>query len=109
MTITIRGRHVVYLVVAALALLAAAFLAGCSAKAQEPFNDAAVSGHFSGPAVEGNMPDGFSNWASKCGPDGFRVFVLFHSDSPYGAITAVPDPACRTAPRPGPEPSAAGQ
>jgi hypothetical protein len=51
------------------------------------------------------MPDGFGNWASKCGPDGFRVFVLFHSDSPYGGIAVVQDPACRTAPRPGPEPT----
>lgn len=108
LTIQIRRAHLLWAAVAAVLLLAAAVVAGCSAKALEPFNDAAVSGHYAGPAVVGNMPDGFGNWASKCGPDGLRVFTLFHSDSAYGAVAAVPDRAClAVTARPGPAPAAA--
>lgn len=40
------------------------------------------------------MPDGFSNIASKCdGPN--RVYVVFHSDSAYGSVAVVAnDPRC---------------
>jgi hypothetical protein len=106
-TIEIRRTHLIWAGLIAVVLLAAAILAACSGKALEPFNDAPVSGHFEGAAVTGSMPDGFGNWSSKCGPDGFRVFTLFHSDSAYGGIAVVPDRACLTAPQqPGPAPSA---
>lgn len=40
------------------------------------------------------MSDGFSNVGTKCGPDGLRIFVLYHGDSAYGGISVVPDPLC---------------
>lgn len=43
----------------------------------------------------GYMPDGFSNYATKCDRPGIRVYVLFHEDGPFGSITAIADPACR--------------
>lgn len=41
------------------------------------------------------MPDGFSNWASKCdGPN--RVYTIYHGDQKYGSIAVVPnDPRCK--------------
>jgi hypothetical protein len=81
---------------AAIALTAAATLtlAGCSQKMQEPFRDAPVSGHQSAPAEVIEMPDGFSNVADKCDGHGHRVYVVFHGDSAYGAVTAISDPTC---------------
>jgi hypothetical protein len=40
------------------------------------------------------MPDGFSNVSSKCdGPN--RVYVVFHSNAAYGAVSVAPnDPRC---------------
>ena len=40
------------------------------------------------------MPDGFSNLASKCdGPN--RVYVVFHHSGAYGSVSVVPnDPRC---------------
>lgn len=85
---------------AALALLALAltFLAGCGlGKATEPFNDSGVGQHLNGNADVGNMPDGVNNWASKCAEPGIRVFTIYHGDSAYGAIAAVPDKTCKVA------------
>jgi hypothetical protein len=69
------------------------FLSGCG-KAAEPFNDAPVSGENTGAAEKINMPDGFSNVATKC-DHGNRIYVAFHGDSAYAAIAVVPnDPSC---------------
>jgi hypothetical protein len=85
-------------IVAAMAgaALAAGLLAGCgpTSKIAQPYDDASVSRHLTGPAEVVNMPDGFSNFADKCDGHGHRVFVVFHNDSAYGAITAINDPTC---------------
>lgn len=79
---------------AAAALLAAVALVGC-AKFVEPFNDAPRSKvENSTPADIVTFPDGFSNVATKC-DHGNRVYSAYHGDSPYGAISVVPnDPTC---------------
>jgi hypothetical protein len=77
----------------AVALL---LLAGCDAtgKAAQPFDDAQVAGHNTGKADVINMPDGFSNVATKC-DHGNRIYVVYHGDSTYGSITVVAkDPTC---------------
>jgi len=82
-------------IAAATAATTLALLAGC-AKYTEPFKDAPRSGNDNGaPADLIRFPDGFSNAASKCdGPN--RVYVAYHGDSGYAAITVVPaDPTCR--------------
>lgn len=45
------------------------------------------------PEVHWNV-DGYSNYTDGCDGHGFRVFVVFHDNNNYGAITAVPDPTC---------------
>lgn len=68
-------------------------LAGCD-KAAEPFKDAPRSGTNSAPAKVIEMPDGFSNLATKC-DDGNRIYVVFHGDNTYGSVSVVPhDPSC---------------
>lgn len=80
--------------VAAAAILTLT-LGGCMDKYTEPFKDAHRSGTNSGPAEVGTMPDGFSNWATKC-DNGNRVYVLYHGDNKYGSVAVVPaDPTCR--------------
>jgi hypothetical protein len=77
--------------VTAVTLLA---LTGCS-KITEPFKDAPRSGVTNNvPADVITFPDGFSNVSSKCdGPN--RVYVAFHNDSAYAAMSVVPnDPRC---------------
>lgn len=80
----------------AAALAAVLLTAGCGLgdKANEPFQDAPRSGTDNGPAVIVNMPDGFSNVATKCVGD-VRISVVFHGNSRYGAVSQVVDPACR--------------
>ena len=63
-------------------------------KATEPLQDAPIASRDTSAAEVYNMPDGFSNFASKCDHHGNRVYVAFHHDSPYGAITVVKDPTC---------------
>lgn len=68
-------------------------LSGCS-KFTEPFHDAPRGSTNSGPADVGTMPDGFSNYATKC-DHGNRVYVVFHNDKAYGSIAVVAnDPTC---------------
>ena len=69
---------------------------GCASNT-EPFNDAPISHKNDSPAYVGSMPDGFSNWASKCDPQGggFRVFTAFHGDGDRAAIAVIADPTCR--------------
>lgn len=82
------------LALTAVALLATVGLAGC--KATEKYSDAPASGpNDKTPAQVFSMPDGFSNWSEKCDGHGFRVFIVFHGDSSYAAITAVPDATCK--------------
>jgi hypothetical protein len=83
---------------------AAAFaLAACGSdsKTVEQYKDAGVSSRNDAPAEVGTMPDGFSNWASKCdGPN--RVYTVFHYNNAKdtggdvaGAIAVVAnDPRC---------------
>lgn len=79
----------------AAAFIGITFMAGCSNKQRQQFNDAPRTGtDNTAPAQVIAMPDGFSNVASKCdGPN--RVYVVFHSDSAYGSVDVVPnDPRC---------------
>jgi hypothetical protein len=63
-------------------------------KANEPFKDAKRGSTNDSPADVGEMPDGFSNYATKC-DHGNRVYVIFKSDSAYGSLAVVPnDPTC---------------
>jgi hypothetical protein len=63
-------------------------------KASEPWKDAPRGTVNDQPADVGTMPDGFSNYSTKC-DHGNRVYVIFHGDSPYGSIAVVPqDPTC---------------
>jgi len=79
-----------------LLLAAAALAAGCGVKGQTRFQDARRTGVVnSQPADLGTMPDGYSNYATKC-DHGNRVYVLFHEDSAYGGIFVVQnDKTCR--------------
>lgn len=77
--------------VAALVLLTGA---GCD-KYTEPWKDAPRGVVNEGPADVGTMPDGFSNFSTKC-DHGNRVYVVYHGDNPYGSIAVVPqDPTCK--------------
>lgn len=96
MRITISKREKrVGLAMAGVGLLAAT-MAGCGDKLTEPFQDAPRAATVNdSPAQVVTMPDGFSNVASKCdGPN--RIYVIFHLDSAYGALSVVPnDPRCK--------------
>jgi hypothetical protein len=90
-----RGRKIA---AATGALLLVGVLAGCG-KVVEPYNDAPVKGQNKTPAEVLNMPDGFSNVATKC-DHGNRVYVAFHGDSAYGAVAVVAnDPSCAGTPK----------
>jgi hypothetical protein len=80
----------------AAAALVAALLAGCgpTSKIAQPYDDASVSRHLTGPAEVVNMPDGFSNFADKCDGHGHRVYTAFHNNSAYAAIAVVTDASC---------------
>ena len=66
-------------------------VAGCSGKYTEPYKDAPRSGVTNDDAAETiTFPDGFNNLATKC-DHGNRVYVTYHSDSPYGAVAVVPN------------------
>jgi hypothetical protein len=79
------------------AVIAVALLTGAAScdKANEPFKDAPRSGTVNNdPADIIEMPDGFSNLATKC-DHGNRIYTGFHGDSKYGIGFAVPhDPTC---------------
>ena len=69
-------------------------LAGCTDKATEQFRDAPRGATNSDAADIIEMPDGFSNLASKCdGPN--RVYVAFKGDNNRASIAVVAnDPRC---------------
>lgn len=73
------------------AVTASMLLSSCSQKAQEPFRDAGTSGHDSGKALVIEMPDGFSNLATKC-VNGIRYTVTYHGDHAYGAVSVTGGP-----------------
>jgi hypothetical protein len=79
----------------AAATLAVSVLAGCVGnKPNQPFKDAPRNGADNSPALVIEMPDGFSNLATKC-VGGVRYTVAYHGDSKYGAVATVVDPSCR--------------
>lgn len=59
-------------------------------KATEPLKDADRGVTNDDPADVGRMPDGFSNYATKC-DHGNRVYVIFKGDLAYGSIAVVPN------------------
>jgi uncharacterized lipoprotein len=75
------------------AVLSIAALSACG-KITEPYKDAPRGESNTSPADTLTFPDGFSNVSAKC--DGTtRVYVVFHSDSPYGSVAVSPDhPMC---------------
>jgi hypothetical protein len=84
--------------VAGLVVAAALFGGACQngfQKITEKFRDAPRGEVNNGAADVITMPDGFSNVSSKCdGPN--RVYVVFKSNSAYGAVAVAPnDPRCR--------------
>lgn len=87
--------HIALAAAGIVAMAVISFSTACAgSKAAEPFNDAPVSGQNNGPAEKINMPDGFSNVATKC-DHGNRIYVAFHSDGAYAAIAVVAnDPSC---------------
>lgn len=83
------------LAVGAVLALTVLFGAESCDKANEPFKDAKRGDTNSDPADVGEMPDGFSNYATKC-DHGNRVYVIFKSDASYGSLAVVPDdPTCK--------------
>lgn len=63
---------------------------GCTNKASEPFKDAERGTTNTDPADVVQMPDGFSNVATKC-DHGNRIYVVFKGDATYGSIAVVPN------------------
>lgn len=85
--------------IATLAVGALLGMSGCSwDNTTQQFKDAKRDGNNSAPAETGTMPDGFSNYATKC-DHGNRVYVIYHGDKiGTGAIAVIPlDPTCKSA------------
>ncbi len=78
----------------ALALAAVTLTACGSDKASEPFKDAPRASTNRDAATVIEMPDGFSNLATKC-VDGVRYTVVFKNDEKYGSVSTVLDPSCK--------------
>lgn len=72
-----------------------ASLSACSSKQQEQYKDAPKGDRNNTPALIIEMPDGFSNLATKCVGD-VRYTVVFHNNSHYGSVATVVDPACKS-------------
>lgn len=73
----------------AVVAFAALLLGGCSQKGREPFRDAPQDGrHDNNPAKIIEMPDGFSNLATKC-VDGVRYTVAFKGDLNRAALSTL--------------------
>lgn len=84
--------------VTALAILVLVTTTACdwTDKVSEPFRDAPRSATTNSDAADViEMPNGFSNLATKC-DHGNRVYVAYHGDSPYAALHVVAaDPTCK--------------
>lgn len=84
-------------IVSTVAVLGMLSLSACG-KVMEPFQDAERGAQNTAPADTVNFPDGFSNVATKC-DNGNRVYVLYHGNEAYGAVSVVPnDPTCKSQP-----------
>ena len=83
------------LIAATVTVVAALSLTGCGDKYTQQFKDAGRGASNTQKADTGTMPDGFSNYATKCDRPGIRVYVLFHGDSQYGSISTIADPNCK--------------
>lgn len=87
----------------ALTIAAALALTSCG----ETTEDAPINSRDTIPADVYNMPDGFSNFATKCDRYGNRIYTIWRGNSstgaaPYGAVAVSPqDPSCK-APTPSP-------
>ena len=83
------------IVVGIAAVTLCASLAACD-KASEPFRDAPRSSTTNREAADIiEMPDGFSNVATKC-DHGNRIYVAFKGDENRAAIAVVEqDPTCK--------------
>ena len=88
------SKAALWILAAIATLITAAAITSC-AKFNEHFQDAKVVGRNFNGAVVGNMPDGFSNWATKCADPGHRIYVAYHGDNAYAALAVVDDPNCR--------------
>jgi hypothetical protein len=74
------------------ALLTAGVVSSCGAKGQEPYKDAPVQGtHDRGAAKIIEMPDGFSNLATKC-VGGVRYTVIYKGDDNRGSVSMLAGP-----------------
>jgi hypothetical protein len=85
------------LIGAAIAALVLAGVTGCGlSKLTEPWNDAPVKSKDDSGADVYSMPDGFNNVATKCDRNGNRIYVIYHGDKAYGALSVVAaDPTCK--------------
>lgn len=77
---------------AGLGIVLATGAFSCQALTQ-PLNDAPVKAQNTAPADIGNMPDGFSNFASKC-DHGNRVYSQF-KDAGQAMAVVPQDPTCK--------------
>lgn len=91
-----RRRSIGVTLLGATAGVAAIILASCGVgKQAEPFRDAPRGATNSAPADVIEMPDGFSNLATKC-DHGNRIYVVFKGDDLYGSVAVSPqDPSCK--------------
>lgn len=90
----IKNPLVVPAVLVAVVITVAATVTGCSGKYVEPYQDAPRAGTSDSTAAKViEMPDGFSNLATKCVGD-IRYTVVYHFDNPYGSVSTVVDPQC---------------
>ena len=85
------------IVIAAGVVALALTMSACSWESfTEPFKDAPRGKTNEGVADLVTMPDGFSNWATKC-DHGNRIYAAYHGEQgPFAAGMVVPqDPTCR--------------
>jgi len=80
---------------AGVVLLSSCDWTGGDSKYSQHNNDAPTAKGNHDKADVGYMPDGFSNYATKCDRSGIRVYVLFHEDGAFGSISTIADPACK--------------
>jgi hypothetical protein len=84
----------IFLAGAALVLGLGTLTACGGDKANEPYKDAPRDGANNDPAMIIEMPDGFSNLATKC-VSGVRYTVAYKGDDNRASVTTVLDPGCK--------------
>lgn len=75
------------------AIFGATVFTGC-ADIGEEYNDAPVEKKYDHPAEIYSMPDGFSNFASKCDVHGNRVYTARNNDKKAAITVVANDPSC---------------